>query len=181
MIIGLTGKFAAGKGTVAEQLVARGFRYHSLSDVLREELAARGIPESREALTVVGNELRTDGGPDVLARRIQARLQDGGDHVVDSIRNPAEVDALREVPGFFLLGVDADRTTRFERLRARGRQGDPTSFEQFVALEDRETHSVDPTSQRLAATFDLADEIVRNDGAIEALEAAVLEVLARRR
>ena len=85
MIIGLTGKFAAGKGTVAEVLTARGFRYHSLSDVLREELAARGIAESREALTAVGNELRRDGGPDVLARRIQARLQDGGDHIVDSI------------------------------------------------------------------------------------------------
>ncbi|MCA9518616.1 MAG: AAA family ATPase [Myxococcales bacterium] len=181
MIIGLTGKFAAGKGTVAEVLTARGFRYHSLSDVLREELAARGIAESREALTAVGNELRRDGGPDVLARRIQARLQDGGDHIVDSIRNPAEVAALREVPGFFLLGVDADRAVRFERLRARARQGDPTTFEQFAALEDKETHSVDPTTQRLAATFDLADEVVRNDGPIDALHAAVLEVVARRR
>lgn len=181
MIVGLTGKFAAGKGTVADHLKEQGFRYHSLSDVLREELAARGVPESREALLAVGNELRRDGGPDVLARRIQGRLLDGADHIVDSIRNPAEVAALREVPGFFLLGVDADRRIRFERLIARGRQGDPETFEQFVALEDQETHSTDPSTQRLHATFALADEVVANDADVDELERLVDAVVAGRR
>lgn len=181
MIVGLTGKFAAGKGTVADYLQEQGFAYHSCSDVLREELAARGVPESRENLLAIGNELRRDGGPDVLARRIAGRLRDGADHIVDSIRNPAEVEALREVPGFFLLGVDADRRVRFERLLARGRQGDPTTFEVFAALEDQETNSTDPTTQRLHATFVLADEIVFNDATVEALREAVDGVLARRR
>jgi len=181
MIIGLTGKFAAGKGTVADYLKEQGFAYHSCSDVLREELAARGVPESRENLLAIGNELRREGGPSVLARRIAERLRDGGDHIVDSIRNPAEVEALREVEGFFLLGVDADRRVRFERLLARGRQGDPTSFEVFVALEDQETHSTDPTTQRLQATFALADEVVQNDTAVEDLRAAVDAVLEARR
>ena len=117
----------------------------------------------------------------MLARRIQGRLLDGGDHIVDSIRNPAEVEALREVPGFFLLGVDADRRVRFERLLARGRQGDPETFEQFVALEDQETHSTDPSTQRLHATFALADEVVANDGAVADLERLVDAVIAGRR
>jgi len=181
MIVGLTGKFAAGKGTVAELLVDEGFTYHSLSDVLREELADRQIPESREALTAIGNELRREHGPAALAHRILGRLRDGGDHIVDSIRNPAEVEVLRQVEGFFLLGVDADRRVRFERLRARDRQGDPTTYEDFVALEDRETHSDDPTNQRLAPTFALADEVVANDGAVEDLHQAVATVIARRR
>lgn len=181
MIVGLTGKFAAGKGTVAEYLGERGFTYHSCSDVLREELAARGVPESRENLLAIGNELRREGGPDVLARRIAGRLLDGRDHIVDSIRNPAEVDALRELKGFFLLGVDADPRTRFDRLVARGRRGDPTTFEQFAALEHQETHSTDPTTQRLHATFALADEVVLNDGEVADLRAAVDLVLERRR
>ena len=42
MIIGLTGKNAAGKGEVARFLQDKGFYYHSLSDVLREELKKRG-------------------------------------------------------------------------------------------------------------------------------------------
>ena len=181
MIVGLTGKFAAGKGTVANYLREQGFAYHSCSDVLREELAARGVPESRENLHAIGNELRRDGGPDVLARRIAARLGDGGDHIVDSIRNPAEVAALREVPRFFLLGVDADRRVRFRRLVARGRQGDPTAFDVFAALEDQETNSTDPTTQQLHATFALADEVVQNDGTVEELRALVDTLLVRRR
>jgi dCMP deaminase len=181
MIIGLTGKFAAGKGTVAEFLGRLGFRYHSLSDVIREELKARGIPESRESLTEVGNELRRADGPAALALRIIGRLGDGRSHIVDSIRNPAEVEVLRTVPGFFMIGVDADPSVRFERLRARGRQGDPTSFEEFAAFEARETSSTDPTNQRLQATWDMVDEIVLNDGSVEELEASLAAILERRR
>src|SRR5690606_36551722 len=102
MIIGLTGKFAAGKGTVADMLLERGFVYHSLSDVLREELARRGIGESRTSLMALGNELRAAEGPDALARRILDRLRDGRDHLVDSIRTPAEVETLRQLPDFTL-------------------------------------------------------------------------------
>ena len=183
MIIGLTGKFAAGKGTVAETLMARGFAYHSLSDVIRDELKARGVPESRENLTALGNELRRNEGPAALARRIVAKLTApgaGADHIVDSIRNPAEVEALRAAPGFFLLGVDADQVVRFERLVARARQGDPTSFEQFAQLEARETHSTDPTTQQLHATWALADDFLANDGTREALAEAVEQLLLQR-
>lgn len=180
MIVGLTGKFAAGKGTVAEVLQARGFAYHSLSDVIREELKLRGLAESREHLLETGNALRREGGPAALAHRIVARLGDGRPHIVDSIRNPAEVEVLRGVPGFFLLGVDADQRVRFERLLARNRQGDPTTFEQFAALEERETHSTDPTTQQLLATWRLADVVITNDTTIDDLRATVLEVLAAR-
>ena len=42
-IIGLTGRNAAGKGTVADLLKKRDFIYHSLSDTLREELSKRNM------------------------------------------------------------------------------------------------------------------------------------------
>jgi len=180
MIIGLTGKFAAGKGTVADYLGRLGYRYHSLSDVIREELKARGIPESREALTEAGNSLRRADGPAALAMRIVQRLQDGAPHIVDSIRNPAEVEALRMIPGFFMVGVDADPRVRFERLIARGRQGDPTTFEQFAALEERETTSTDPSTQQLRATWALVDEVIQNDGTVDELEASIRAILDRR-
>lgn len=179
MIVGLTGKFAAGKGTVAEVLKEKGFRYHSLSDVIREELAARGLAESRENLMATGNALRRADGPAALAMRIVDRLKDG-DHIVDSIRNPAEVEVLRAVPGFFLLGVDADQRLRFERLTTRNRIGDPTTFEQFAELEAKETHSTDPTTQQLHATWSLADVIVQNDAGLDDLRKAVDGVIADR-
>lgn len=176
MIVGLTGKYAAGKGTIAELLLERGFLYHSLSDVLRSELATRGVPESREALLAIGNELRTQGGPGALAERI-AQLLDDGDHIVDSIRNPAEVIALRRRDDFVLIGVDADQQTRFARLRGRGRAGDPARWEDFVALEAAETESDDPTKQQLKKTFELADHVVMNDAGVAELRASVHALL----
>ena len=58
MIIGLTGKNAAGKGEVAEYLKKKGFVYYSLSDVIREEATEKGLEHSRENLINLGNELR---------------------------------------------------------------------------------------------------------------------------
>lgn len=178
-IIGLTGKFAAGKGTVAEILKARGFSYHSLSDVIREELAAQGIEESRENLLAMGNALRNEGGPSALASKIRTRLLDGGLHIVDSIRNPAEVDVLRTCPQFVLLGVDADQRLRFERLRERARIGDPETFEAFADLEAREMASSDPNKQQLLATWQMADVIIQNNSDLAALEAELNAVLKR--
>ena len=48
MLIGLTGKYAAGKGTVAELLKEQGFAYHSCSDILREG-SLRGVPGAEGA------------------------------------------------------------------------------------------------------------------------------------
>ena len=179
MIIGLTGKFAAGKGTVAERLMSLGYRYHSLSDILREELAARGVAEGRDALREIGNELRQAGGPGALARRLLERLSDGGDHIVDSIRNPAEVVELRNLDAFSLIAVDAPARTRFERLRARDRIGDPETWEAFQEMEAAELQSDDPTTQQLLATLDLADHWIENSGTLAELDTHLEELLAQ--
>ena len=42
MLIGLTGRNAAGKGEVAKHLQTKGFQYYSLSDVIRDEIRSRG-------------------------------------------------------------------------------------------------------------------------------------------
>lgn len=175
MIIGLTGPNAAGKGEVAAYLGRRGFRLHSLSDVVREAAAEEGVPPEREHLIRIGTELRRAGGPGVLARRIAARL--GERDVVDSIRNPEEVRVLRERPGFVLVGVDAAREVRFERSRARSRPGDPATLEEFRMREAQENTS-DPAAQQLDATFALADYVVENDGDLPALHRRVDRILA---
>ena len=74
MIIGLTGKNGAGKTEVSQYLVSRGFEYHSLSDEIREEVKKRGMEITRDVLTEVGNELRSQFGAGVLAERVLRRL-----------------------------------------------------------------------------------------------------------
>jgi dephospho-CoA kinase len=159
LVLGLTGANAAGKGEVASYLRDRGFAVHSLSDVIRDEAAARGLPPEREHLIRIGNLLRERGGPGVLAERILPRL--GERDAVDSIRNPAEVDVLQRLPRFVLLGVRAPLELRFQRSVSRCRPGDPTTLQQFRQREVQENSS-DPAAQQLAETFARADRIVEN-------------------
>ena len=177
MIIGLTGKFAAGKGAAADFFKAHGFSYLSLSDILREELTARGLATSRENLIATGQALRREAGAAVLAQRAVARLAEHSeDIVIDSIRSPAEVAALRRLPGFFLLGIDAPAETRYARLKARGRIGDSESLEEFIRHEAAED-TADPHGQRLTATLALADTVLPNDAGLEQLTARLEQLL----
>lgn len=174
-VVGLTGPNAAGKGEVAAHLRRRGFTCHSLSDVVREEAAAQGLPPEREHLIRIGNDLRDAGGAGVLAERILPRLT--GFAVVDSIRNPVEVEVLRTLPRFLLVGVDAPVEVRFRRSVSRSRIGDPTTLEEFKAREIQE-NSADPNGQQLGATLRLADVILSNSGDLHDLRSEVDRVLA---
>lgn len=164
MIIGLTGRNAAGKGTVADWLVAQGFHYTSLSDAIRAWLRDQGLEPTRDQLTWAGRTLRAQGGPGVLAVRTLAALPAGRDVVVDSIRNPAEVEVLRQRADFLLVEVFADERVRYERLRRRARAGDAQSFEEFVRQEQAELTSTDSAGQQLIATASLADLRLDNGG-----------------
>jgi len=175
LILGVTGPNAAGKGEVSAHLESRGFTVHSLSDIVREEATLRGLPPEREHLIRIGTLLREEGGPAVLASRLAPRL--GVRDVVDSIRNPAEVEELRKVPGFMLIGVDAPAEVRFARSRRRARPGDPDSFAEFAERE-RQENSTNPAGQQLHATFVMADRVVRNDGDLDALHRAIDALLA---
>lgn len=174
LIIGLTGPNAAGKGEVAAILRRHGLHCHSLSDVVREEAERRGLSSTRENLIRIGNELRRRHGPGVLARKVGRRLR--GRDVVDSIRNPAEVEVLRGYPGFVLLGVDAPRRLRFRRSLRRARAGDALTLREFV-LKERLENSRRDHAQQLARTLALADVRVRNDRTLRVLEGRVRRVL----
>ncbi len=177
LVIGLTGPNASGKGTVASMLTSRGFNYHSLSDIVREEALAAGLTTGRDDLIRTGNELRREGGPSALALRILPRL--GSHDVVDSIRNPSEVNALRAgAAGFVLLGVTASPEVRYLRALARGRAGDYTSGLEAFLLKEAEENGADPACQQLEATLRMSDYILSNDGGIEALESTLDALLS---
>ena len=171
IVIGLTGPNAAGKGEVARALMKLGFACHSLSDAVRDEAVALGRTTGRDDLILTGNEMRRDGGPGVLAERILPKLCHRD--VVDSIRNPAEVEVLRRNPAFVLLGVTAPPEVRFERARKRPGRGDAVGGLQAFLDKEAEENTQDPTAQRLAATFALADRTIVNDGGLSSLRAAV--------
>ena len=181
-IIGLTGLNASGKGTVAAILENRSFVYHSLSDTLRDELKKRRIDENREELTKLGNELRESRGPGVLADLMIDRIASTNNHIVDSIRNPFEVESLAreyEEHEFFLISVDAKPEIRFQRLIERSRSGDSTTWEQFLSQEALEESSDDPNKQQLFLTMAKADFSIDNSGTLKDLERNIDNILSR--
>ncbi len=179
VIVGLTGPNGAGKGVLAEFLRARSFLYLSLSDEIREELVRRGLPVSRENLVHVGTELREKYGPAVLAERVLTKLSVDRNYVIDSIRHPAEVDALRKHGGFTLLRVEASPEVRFERLKARGRENDPKEWKAFLELDTREAGSATGSAQQVEAVARLADHIIVNEGTVEAFQASAAALISK--
>jgi dCMP deaminase len=177
MIIGLTGTNGAGKTAVAEYLQSKSFHFHSLSDEISDELARQGKEATRANLIEEGNQLRAEHGPAVLAERVKAKLRPDWNYVIDSIRNPYEVRALRAARDFRLLHVDAPVEVRYKRVRQRGGPRAPASFEEFVELERRELESANPANQQLRATYELADLTVSNDGLLEDFQARLDQVV----
>jgi dCMP deaminase len=178
MLIGLTGRNAAGKGEAARYLGKKSFYYYSLSDVIREEIRSRGEQPTRERLIAVGNELRQKYGPEVLAERILAKIEDDKHYIIDSIRNPAEVSAFRAAKHFKLIRIDAPMEVRFQRIVSRQRESDPRTFEEFVTLENREAEG-DDTSQNLVKVELMSDYTLLNEGPLDRLYAQIDQLLSR--
>ncbi len=163
-LIGLTGTNAAGKGEAAAFFRQRGFAYFSLSDVIRDELKCKGLDLDRNNLIRTGNALRQQFGSDVLARRVLEKVT--GDSVIDSIRNPDEIEFLRRHDDFTLLAIDAPLELRFERARKRGRNESALTLEEFQAKENEE-RTDDPAGQQLTQVMRMADHIILNDSTLQ--------------
>ena len=175
VLVGLTGRNASGKSTLVDWFSEKGLRSVSCSDSIRTWLRDQGIETTREALIEGGRELRRRGGAGVLADMLLDIL-DGEDAVVDSIRTPAEVESLRRRGDFVLIEVRADEDSRWRRMTARGRAGDPLEKEVFLSQEEAEARSDDEAGQALDATAAMADITVLNDGTLEELEGKLEEI-----
>lgn len=163
MIIGLTGENCSGKGTAADYLKKKGLYYYSLSDVIREELEEEGNEVTREALIKKGNELRQKYGPSILAKRIVSKMESDKNYIIDSIRNPAEVEELNRQEDFILIHIYSSKEKRFERMRMRNREGDPTTFDAFMKIEEAEAINADRSKQQILECIKMSDKRIVND------------------
>jgi len=178
MIVGVTGTNGAGKGTVADYLVQKGFTHYSSREIITEEIERRGMPVNRDTMTEVANDMRRIHG----ATYPQAQLYEKV--VADGAEN-AVLESVREVPGAelikahggFIIGVDADQKIRYERVIKRASATDHIDFDTFVAQEKREMENPDPAKQNIAAVMKIVDATVYNNGTLDELHAQVDRVL----
>ncbi len=182
-VIGLTGTIGSGKDVVRETLEKR-FNTASvrLSDLLDQSvLKKRGITITREVQQDTGDQLRKQYGNHVLAKIAVGFMKKNNDvKVIDGIRNPGEVDFLRQQfnEDFKLIAIDAPQQVRFERVMKRNRPIDPKTWEEFIAADERDQGKDEPEyGQQVKRCMEMADVVIQNDGSLEDFEKKVEDVI----
>lgn len=178
MIIGMTGRIAAGKETLTKFLREKNFEYFETSKILKEELEKRGLEVSRENMQNLGDELREKQGQGVLMKIFLDKIEKNENYIVDSLRNAGEIDFLRNnISDFILIGVDAPQKMRFERILKRGKTSDPKIWEEFIKVDNRDFFDPEnPKGQQVGKCLELTDYKIINDSSLENFKNKINEI-----
>ncbi len=170
-VIGITGTNGAGKGTIVDYLVKeKGYAHFSVRDFIIKEIRTRNKAITRNNLITVANELRAIHNASYMVEQLYEQAKAlGKDAIIESIRTPGEIDALRGKGDFSLFAVDADPKIRYDRAVLRNYETDRVSFDLFIKDEQREMRSTDPNKQNLSKCMEKADYTFANDGSVEEL------------
>lgn len=179
LIIGLAGPIASGKTTCVDyiktQYSASSYRF---SHLLRDILERAHLPQDRDHLVRISEIMRAEFGEDLLAKAMAKDVQkdDSPIVVVDGVRRLADIEYLKQLPGFVLVEVTAEAETRYQRLTQRTEKSDDASktFEQFLADEERSTE------QSILEVLQHADYTIDNNGPLDALSTQLNALITER-
>lgn len=171
-IVGITGSFGSGSTTIAEIFRDR-YKYRSLkvSDVLREEAKKQGISgleesapfyKKRRILQDLGNALRKKHGRGYLIQRLLTVAEKkyiNESIVINSIKNPGEIDELKNHPCAYVIAVNVSRDTRWKRVQEKYQD----HFIEFKEDDNRDKNEGLDHGQNVQKCVDLADIYVSNE------------------
>lgn len=176
LVIGLVGSFGSGCTYIAKEILAKedmpggAFFYTSLSQALRDEAnsksdyTSKNNREKKQFLQQLGDARRKENPVYLAEKAIEnVKKRELPNRIVfDSIRNPAEIAALRrEYRRFYLLGIFSDAENRWKRVRTEF-DDDHGAFEK-ADENDKGGDKNDSTGQQVSQCFTNADIIIVND------------------
>lgn len=171
MILGITGTFGAGKGTIVDYLIrTKGFAHFSVREYLNTKLAEQKKIFSRENMVELANSLRTKNEASFIVDELyKEALIKGGNCIIESLRNSEEVISLRKKGQFYLFSVDAKPKVRYERIVKRASSTDKVTYKEFLNQEKKELKSKNKFSQNIQKCMEMADYKFDNDGSFDEL------------
>lgn len=167
LVIGITGRIAAGKTSVAEYLrTAHGFHYVRYSKVLSEWLAQES--KSKTQLQAIGWEVMAGGMQAELNARLIAQIPARRDCAADGLRHSIDYDSLSQAfpSNFRLLYIESCQKTRWQRLE-----------QCYPAFDDFERADSHPVEQQIEALRCKAFSILGNSSSLQELYSKVDAVL----
>lgn len=163
-IIGISGRIAAGKTTLAQYLETQGFYYTRYSMVLAAMMREQGKEPTRSALQEFGNQIYQQIGQREFGRKLLETLPDQGNIVIDGLRFADDHAFWIETFGPAFYHVHLEAPVKLRKTRFNNRETNETSF------EEAEAH---PVEQQISMLRPLAHEIISNRGDIQTLYSKV--------
>lgn len=167
----IVGRKYSGKTVITSHLIEKlGYRFYSLSALVRSEVERLSLPLDRGTLKREGDRLRRQFQSDVLARRVIQDIrrdlverQEPTTHIViDGIKNAGEVEFLKRLTPVAVIGVTASMEVRYQRAqRDAAFQGSKEEFE--AKIDKPDTNSVDDRGQQVDACLGLVDHMITNE------------------
>jgi dCMP deaminase len=180
IVIGITGTIGAGKGTIVDFLKDRGYKHYSAREFLVNHIQNSGIEVDRDSMTIAANHLRKLNGANFIVKSLLDKAIEMQENcVIESIRNPLEIDYLKQNSKFFLFSVDAKIELRYKRINKRKSATDFVSFETFIENETREFSSLNANNQNLGECIARADYKFMNNGSVETLKKEVEKIITQ--
>lgn len=173
-VVGLTG---SGKSEVAHLFAEQGFERVRFGDITDQEVRRRGLKLTEANERLVREDLRKTNGMAAYAilnlPRIEAARQ-RSNVVVDGLYSWEEYKLLKSHFGkdFYVVAVWASPKTRYQRLA--GRAGRPLTTEEASSRDAAEIENLNK-----GGPIAMADFIVTNEGALQALAPETEKILRR--
>lgn len=175
-IIVVTGLPGSGKSEVSEEIKRSRVPTLYTGDIIREEVAQRGLELSVESSEYIARELRKEYGPEAPTRLVEHKIDSMKARMlcIDGPRSVREVEYLKLFGDVYLIIVESPKKLRYTRLMKRGKPSDPEKWEKFLWSDRKE---LERGMETLSKTMKFRKFVIKNNGTVKALRSKVAAVL----
>ncbi len=176
IILGITGKIASGKTTVAKYIVKKyNGNSHRFSTVLRDVADRMHLEKNRKNLQKISTIFKQNFNEDILSKVIFHDV-DNDKHkiiVIDGVRRLSDVAYLKKLNGFKLIYIKTDIKKSYERILTRGENSDDINktFKDFQKDHKREAEI------KIKNLKKDANIIIDNNGNLDELYSQIDEII----
>lgn len=165
IVLGFVSLPGAGKSTALKAVKDLG-SIVIMGDVIRAETQRRNLPLTDENLGSVASDLRRKEGRGIIAKRCLDKIKNKETNVVfvDGLRSMKEVEVFRQYWDFPVIAIKISQKKRFEIIKKRNRDDDPTTLEELKQRDKREINF------GLQNVIENADYVIYNNSTIKKLK-----------